>query len=108
MMYLRQAKAALETLKSNEAIETAINCIEAAFTKHQITQKIAAKRKAKFTVDSEKTENPFCYSAGGATVEFHYYNITPCGKMAVLMNKDKVRLMTLQVEALQEFYSLVD
>lgn len=108
MMYLRQAKAALESLKTNNAIDTAINCIDAAFTKYQVTLAKSEKRKPKFTVNNQLEKNPYTYGAGGARVEFHYYSYSSCGKMAILKNSDKVKVMTLQAEALQEFCQLVE
>lgn len=105
-MYLRQARAALESLEP-DARETAINCINAAVVKHQVVVTRSEKRKPKFTVDNQLEKNPYTYTAGGARVEFHYYSYSSCGKMAILKNSDKVKVMTLQAEALEEFYRLI-
>lgn len=107
MMYLRQARAALESLEQ-DARETAINCINAAVVKHQVTVTRSEKRKPKFTVNNQLEKNPYNYRAGGADVDFHYYSFSACGRMATLRNSDKVKVMTLQGEALEEFYRLIE
>jgi hypothetical protein len=74
-------------------------------------QKLASKRKPRFTVDNTVVDNPFNYRAGGFTVDFQYYDVkvSEGGEVyCTLKDTNRVKVGVLYREALEEFLKFVE